>query len=140
MPETYCKCCGGEFNQDLTISGMNPYYGSVPNPLFDGKICAWCAYNVEYFIVCICLDNFPGKSWTSDDGKTWWKRNICDWPEIAARRAYLKASRFKMLADDSPTAHNPCPRCKGELIKKESESIFGEKYSVKKCNNCGYCD
>lgn len=32
-----------------------------------------------------------------------------------------------------------CPRCNGELINVESESILGTKYQGQKCNVCGYC-
>jgi hypothetical protein len=140
MTENHCNCCGCEFNDDLVISGCNPFYGGVPNPLLDGKLCMWCAFNVEYSVIYLCLGIFSIKSWKSADGKTWSKENVKEWPEIETRRAYLKASHFKMLADYSPTAHNPCPRCSANLVSKESMSLLGEKYFVVKCEVCGYCD
>jgi len=35
---------------------------------------------------------------------------------------------------------NSCPRCNGKLVKKEAEEPFtGKKYSIDKCQDCGWC-
>lgn len=144
LNKDYCACCGAKFNEDYTISGLNPYYASYPNSLFDGKICMWCANNVEYSIVCLSLDNYPTKNWVSQDGRSWSKENLSEWPEIADRRKVLKGLGIQILVDYVPygfsNGNKICPRCATLLVKKDSVSLLGDKYSVLKCENCGYCN
>jgi hypothetical protein len=51
--------------------------------------------------------------------------------------------RFELVGKDQSDATTNisfCPRCNGELIKKESEEPFtGRKYMIDKCKDCGWC-
>jgi hypothetical protein len=44
------------------------------------------------------------------------------------------------LADRRCAPMNKCPRCNGELYTKDSQDPFtGEKLTIQKCKNCGWC-
>jgi hypothetical protein len=52
--------------------------------------------------------------------------------------------RFELVGEDQQSNATInisfCPRCNGELIKKESEEPFtGRKFIIDKCKDCGWC-
>ena len=48
----------------------------------------------------------------------------------------------KSTSSTSTWGDRLCPKCKIKMIKKETESFNGDKFSVWKCTNpkCGYCE
>jgi hypothetical protein len=142
-----CECCGVKYE----ATGQNavwtkPSVGSAS--ALCNHICLYCAGNIPQTICEIaCGLAQPPLS------ATWHQHNYMNHPELKRRiedvqkmsiglyqMKYIIKPVQQTFAFHPDKNHDICPRCKGGLVKKESESIFGEKYSVKKCNNCGYCD
>ena len=48
--------------------------------------------------------------------------------------------RCVLVEEEKIITISSCPRCSGELIKKEAEEPFtGKKYMIDKCQDCGWC-
>jgi hypothetical protein len=144
-----CECCGVQYE----ATGQNavwakPSVGSAS--ALCNHICLYCAGNIPQTI-CEIACGFTQPPLYA----TWHQHNYMNHPELKRRIEdvqkmsisqhqrtavkYIFDLEQKAFAFYPDKNHAVCPRCGANLVEKTSESIFGEKYSVKKCNNCGYC-
>jgi hypothetical protein len=137
MP-TSCECCGVAYDKEGMNSCWISTVANISALSASGRICLYCASYIPENIVDIALGVI-----CHDPSATWNGTNFRTHPELALRLREVQNGRhciFKIISDTTPYYIKACPRCGTNLVEKTSESIFGEKYSVKKCNNCGYCD
>jgi hypothetical protein len=145
----HCGCCGIKYENYYKLNFIptnGRYYLTMEDDFrtrgyLDGAVCVWCATFVPIEIIDLCL-NVRFSAYF--DGTFEWPVEYCrEYPKVKERIAYVRAKQGYLpdyfSINSKPSVDTRCPRCSHALVEKTSESILGEKYSVKKCNNCGYC-
>lgn len=143
---TYCECCGVKYEK----TGLNALWVSTSSSAshLAGHICFYCAGNIPQVIVEMAC-GFP----PTTASYTWNALNCWQHPDLKRRledvkkmATYSQFNTYGYIIPAEPEkftrqiGSKVCPRCDEVLVEKTSESLFGNKYSVLKCKNCGYCD